>query len=81
MFQANYKLTNLYYLKDWDVSKIISFNYMFSNTTGLQDASAINNWNIKANANFNKKFNSSPTHPEFTKVSGTWNNNATFVPN
>ena len=54
---------------------------MFSNTTELQDASAINNWNIKANANFNKMFNSSPTHPEFTKVSGTWNNNGTFVPN
>ena len=34
---------------------------MFSNTTGLQDASAINNWNIKSNANFNKMFNSSPT--------------------
>ncbi len=54
---------------------------MFSNTTELQDASAINNWNIKANANFNKMFNSSPTNPEFTKVSSTWNNNGTFVPN
>ncbi len=81
MFQANYKLTDLYYLKDWDVLKIISFNYMFSNTTGLQNANAINNWNIKVNVNFNKMFNSSPTNPEFTKVSSTWNNNGTFVPN
>ena len=47
----------------------------------LEDASAINDWNINANANFSMMFMNVPSHPEFTKFpNGTWSN-GTFSPN
>ena len=39
----------------------------------------INDWNISSSANFTQMFASTPSHPEFTKVAGTWNN-GTFTP-
>ncbi|MGN1270092.1 MAG: hypothetical protein ACI4UU_04410 [Clostridia bacterium] len=46
----------------------------------MTDASEINNWNIANVTNFESMFHSCPTHPEFTKVTGTWNDEGTFIP-
>ena len=78
-FQNNYNLSNLQYLKDWDVSKVTGFQWMFQSVSSLEDASAINNWNISPNANYSNMFKNTPTHPEFTKVQGTWSG-GTFTP-
>ena len=53
---------------------------MFSNNGKLEITNSIDNWNIKESANFNHMFTNNPSHPEFTKVPGTWNN-GTFTPN
>ena len=45
----------------------------------ITDASFINNWNINSTANFARMFRGVPTHPEFTKVQGTWSS-GTFTP-
>ena len=53
-----------------------------STSNQLTDASAINNWNIQRNAVFIKMFGGgTKTHPQFTKVSGTWDSEGTFIPN
>ena len=71
---------NLSGLKDWDVSKVSSFNYMFDGAINLNSTSPINNWNISPSANFSKMFKSAPTYPNFAKVFGTWNADGTFFP-
>ena len=53
---------------------------MFSGAVNIQDASAINNWDISSVTNFNNMFYRVPIHPEFTNISGTWNNEGTFTP-
>jgi surface protein len=83
-------LTSLAGLENWDVSNVLNFSEgndpnnnrsegTFQYLTSLQDASAINNWNINKNAAFNNMFKNTPVHPEFTKVQGTWSN-GTFTP-
>ena len=52
---------------------------MFSGCTRLTDSNAINDWNIQKTASFTQMFKKTPTHPEFTKIQGTWNN-GTFTP-
>ena len=52
---------------------------MFASNSSLENATPINNWNIHREANFYRMFGSTPTHPEFTKVQGTWSN-GTFTP-
>ena len=90
MFRNCTEITSLAGLEDWDVSKVTNFSEgndsnnshsegAFEGMTSLSDASAINNWNIKSDAFFNNMFKSTPVHPEFTKVSGTWSN-GTFTP-
>ena len=73
--------TTLHGLENWDVSSATTFDSMFWDNKKLNDASAINDWDINPNANFNTMFKNTPVHPEFTKVSGTWQTNGTFVPN
>ena len=66
-------------LENWDVSSVTMFSNMFATNRNLTDASAINDWNIQSTANFRDMFNATPTHPDFTKVPGTWSN-GTFTP-
>ena len=55
---------------------------MFYHNKELNDASAINNWNITSVSDFTNMFGGYTTvHPNFTKVAGTWDNNGTFIPN
>ena len=79
MFQGDTSLTNLHGLEQWDVSNVTKFTAMFEGATNITDASGINDWNIKTSAKFNYMFRRVPTHPEFSKVQGTWSN-GTFVP-
>ena len=73
------KIENLQALKDWDVSKVTTFRSMFNGNNNLVNASAINDWDIQPTANFTSMFNTTPTHPEFTNIPGTWSN-GTFTP-
>lgn len=85
-FTACTSLTNLSALKNWDVRNVIDMQRMFTSCENLIDASAINDWNIMKVTNFNLMFQNCPTHPEFTKRAGTWEddmaslNTGTFVP-
>lgn len=91
MFRNCTGLTTLDGLENWDVSKVTNFSEgndnnnnhsegIFEGLTNLTDASAINNWNINREAFFNNMFKNTPVHPEFSKITGTWNN-GTFIPN
>ena len=81
MFAVNVNLTDLEPLKNWDVSNVTSFEQMFLSDRNINNMSEINNWNISSSANFNNMFENVQSHPEFTSVSGTWDNNGTFIPN
>ena len=74
-------VTTLTGLENWDVSSATNMNSMFFDNVSLTDASAINNWDINSNIDFTIMFGSTPVHPEFTKVSGTWDSGGTFTPN
>ena len=74
-------ITALDGLENWNVSSAIDMKNMFIDNVSLTDASAINNWDINSNIDFTQMFASTPVHPEFTKVSGTWDSNGTFTPN
>ncbi len=92
MFENASSLKNLDAISGWNVAKVTNFGFpsgasgsnkigMFSGCTALEDASGINGWSINRNANFNNMFYDTPVYPDFTKVTGTWNNEGTFVPN
>ena len=86
-FKAMFNATNastvtiLSGLENWDVSSATSMEGMFADNVSLTDASSINNWAIKSSINFTNMFSSTPVHPEFTKVAGTWDSSGTFTPN
>ena len=67
-------------LENWDVSSVTNMVFMISDNQNMTDASAINNWNIQPTTNFKNMFCNVPTHPEFSKVPGTWDSNGTFTP-
>ena len=73
------KIDNLNPISSWNVSNVTNMNAMFGNCTSLTNASGINNWNIAKVTNFNNIFSGCSTHPEFTKVTGTWDD-GTFTP-
>ena len=77
---SNCKIDNLNPIDNWDVGSVTSMQSMFWNCTNLTNASEINNWNITKVTNFNSMFSGCPTHPEFTKVTGTWDESGTFTP-
>ena len=79
MFRACTSLESLSGLENWDVSGVTDFTYMFGETQNLTNASSINNWNISSNATFTRMFINAPSHPEFSKVPGTWSV-GTFTP-
>ena len=72
-------VTNLSALANWNVSNVTSMTYMFFNCP-ITDASGINDWNISKATDFTSMFSGCNTHPEFTKVSGTWDEYGTFTP-
>ena len=79
MFSGCTSLTSLSGLSDWDTGNVQRMNGMFSECTSLTDASAINDWEIGNVESFNGMFYETPSHPNFTKRSGTWDE-GTFVP-
>lgn len=94
MFQTATSLTNISAISNWNISKVNNFGFpegaseaaqtkkigMFSGCTSLTNSSPINNWNINPSADFKNMFYNTPSHPEFTKVSGTWDSEGTFTP-
>lgn len=73
------KIQNLNAISNWNISNVTTVNNMFA-INPITDASGINNWNITKVTNFDWMFSGCPTHPEFTKVAGTWDDNGTFTP-
>lgn len=73
------KIKNINSLSNWNVSNLASVSQMFPGNP-ITDASGINNWNITKVTNFDRMFYLCPTHPEFTKVTGTWDESGTFTP-
>ena len=67
-------------LSNWDVGRVTNMSYMFWDCDKLIDASGINDWNIINVNNFTSMFSGCSVHPEFTKVTGTWDNSGTFTP-
>ncbi len=90
IFNNRTGITSLSGLEDWNVSNVVkrsegsetdnlAFKNAFSNMTALEDASAIDDWEINSSADFTDMFKNTPVHPEFSKVSGSWND-GTFIP-
>lgn len=73
------KIKNINSLSNWNVSNLASVSQMFQGNP-ITDASGINNWNITKVTDFVNMFYLCPTHPEFTKVTGTWDESGTFTP-
>ena len=73
------KIQNLNAISNWNVSNVTSVSQMFQGNP-ITDASGINNWNITKVTDFAGMFYLCPTHPEFTKVTGTWDESGTFTP-
>lgn len=73
------KIQNLNAISNWNVSNLASVSQMFQGNP-ITDASGINNWNITKVTDFAGMFYLCPTHPEFTKVTGTWDESGTFTP-
>ena len=71
--------TTLHGLEDWDVSSATDMNGMFTEYKQLTDASAIDNWDVRNVTYFTHMFQQSATHPNFTKVNGTWSSDGTFT--
>ena len=72
-------LTDISAIVNWNVSNVTDFTQMFDYCKNITDASALNNWDVQATATFTSMFKEVPTHPEFSKVPGTWSN-GTFTP-
>ena len=83
MFEGASSLTSLDGLKDWNTSNVTDMSYMFSSDRSLSDTSAINDWDIRnvVSGKFEHMFWDAHTHPNFTKVQGTWSDDGTFTPN
>ena len=73
------KIQNLSAISNWNVSNLASVSQMFASNP-ITDSSGINNWNITKVTDFVGMFYLCPTHPEFTKVTGTWDESGTFTP-
>ena len=84
MFYGCIGLSSLNDISGWNVSNVATMRMMFVGCTALSDASGINNWDITnvdiSNNGFLKMFNNTPSHPTFTKRTGTWDDEGTFIP-
>ncbi len=79
MFEST-KISDLTPIANWDVTKVANYKMMFRKCTNIVNASSINNWNINSSATYTNMFQNVTTHPEFTKVIGTWDDQGTFTP-
>ena len=68
-------------ISNWNINTVDNMSFMFNMCQNLTDASGINDWNIKRDCNFTNMFSNCSTHPNFTKITGTWDENGTFTPN
>lgn len=73
------EIQDLSAISNWNVSNVTSVRQMFQGNP-ITDASGINNWDITKVKSFSRMFWNCPTHPEFTKVAGTWDDSGTFTP-
>ena len=73
-------ISDLTALANWDANSVTNMYLMFYKCTQLTDTSAINDWDISSVTNFGDMFGGCPSHPEFTKRSGTWDKYGTFKP-
>ena len=73
------QVTSLSALASWNVSNVTNMSQMFYSCP-ITDASGINDWDISKVTDFTYMFLECNTHPEFTKVSGTWDESGTFTP-
>ena len=73
------QVTSLSALASWNVSNVTKMSQMFYSCP-ITDASGINDWDISKVTDFTYMFLECNTHPEFTKVSGTWDESGTFTP-
>ena len=80
MFYLDYGLTDISALSSWDTGNVTLMYNMFNECTSLTDVSGINDWNINKVTSFTYMFKSCPSHPEFTKRTGTWDADGTFTP-
>ena len=80
MFASCSSLTRLDGLENWNVSLANNMYRMFYSATNLESVNAINDWDITNVTDFSYMFYNVPVHPEFSKVSGSWNSKGTFTP-
>ncbi len=80
LFAGCSSITDITPLANWNVSNVTEMRQMFFGLSNLIDASAINGWDINVSSDFTQMFKSTPVHPEFTKVTGTWSSDGTFTP-
>ena len=73
------KLTDLTPLTNWQTGKVTDMSYMFAHCAKLTNTVGINSWDISKVTTFADMFGNCPSHPEFTKRSGTWDS-GTFKP-
>ena len=79
MFEKCYKLTEIN-ASSWDTSNVTNMDSMFSSCQSLMNTASMNNWNILNVTSFNYMFKNCPSHPEFIKRAGDWDEDGTFTP-
>lgn len=83
-FQNCTTLVDLTPIGNRNVSNVTNMGYIFKGCQNLTGASGINDWNIaslkSSGYNAYAMFSGCPSHPEFTKREGRWDNYGTFYP-
>ena len=59
-------------MSGWNVGNVVNMAGTFDECISLEDASAINEWDIEKVIYFEQMFFRILVHPEFTKISGEW---------
>lgn len=90
VFRECTSLTTLNALSKWNVGKAFDMSSMFESCTALTNASGINGWNITAvdrtlldgvsMNGFYMMFYGCRVKPSFTKLSGRWHSDGSFIP-
>lgn len=80
MFSSCSSLIDIGAIRNWNVQNVTTVNSLFYGDTSLTDASVLNNWNLTNVTDYTNMFYNCSTHPQFSTVSGTWNN-GTFIKN
>lgn len=66
-------------LMKWNTSSVTTMSNMFYDDRKITNVNSLNHWDIQNVTSFSYMFRYSPTHPEFSKRSGTWKS-GTFTP-